>query len=424
MNAHPQSEPATVSPLCPIPRNGIKGFPGFLLFFLLTVASATVGLGPFIAGTADSFEQHLAEYISIGVIVLLVLYLWRVTRSSAKAILPILIFAGVVVYYFTLSIVLTAILCGLLFAIGEGSFLLAVLPRKALAWVPIAPLLAYAAALALTRDPISSAAVLIPYPPMIVLALGTRNSAEKADGLTRVGVICATSLTLGVTLVAMTALLFYGQLGTLAPDALLGELEAIRAAFIEEITSAEIPEGFDPEMVAKLEQMLTYASAENMVNSVFNLLPALFVVSINLIAAAVQVLQHATLRTFGYEGSVSDRVRSFSMSLVSCIVFLVAYLVTFLGSSDASTLVGTVAQNVYIIFMPGLALAGMLRLMRGLARKGPGGMGCLFYLAILLPCLLIFAPFVLAAVEVIGHLFSAITSAIKPSDDNDPFGQG
>ena len=86
------------------------------------------------------------------------------------------------------------------------------------------------------------------------------------------------------------------------------------------------------------------------------------------------------------------------------------------------------AQNVYIILMPGLALAGMIRITASLTRKGPGGAGCLFFLVFLIPCLLIFAPFVLAAFEVIGHIFTSITEAIKPDDDNSgdndsPFGK-
>ena len=200
-------------------------------------------------------------------------------------------------------------------------------------------------------------------------------------------------------------------------------MEALRTAMIHQITSAEIPEGLAPEMVAEMEAMLTYANAQNMVNSVFNLLPAIFVVMVNLISAGVQVLQHASLRAFGFGESVTDRVRAFRMSLISCIVFLIAYLVSFLESGDTSTLAGTVAQNIYVIFMPGLALAGMLRLIGGLTRKGVRGMGCLFYVLILIPCLLIFAPFVLAAVEVIGHIYTAIISAFRSPDDDDPFGR-
>lgn len=423
MNAQPHTDPAqkTPAPLCPIPRNGIKGSAGIILFGLLTIASAMVGTAPYAMTVFTESEPFPAQAVSVGVLVLLLLYLWRVTRT-AKGMLPILIFSGVAIFYFTGSLVLTASLCSLLFAIGEGSFLLAVLPSKHLAWVPIMPILAYAAALALTRDPFTSAAALTPFPAMMAMAWGTRNSAEKEGGLTRVGVLCATSLALGLTLIAVCVLYLYRRLGTLAPDVLLAEMEAFRAALIDEITSAEIPEGFDPEMVAELEKMLTYDSAKNTVNSVFNLIPAIFVVAVNLITAGAQVLQHATLRTFGMGDSVTDRVRAFRMSLISCIVFTVAYLVTFLENAEVSTLAGTVAQNVYIILLPGLALAGMLRIMNSLVRKGPRGLGCLFYLAIIIPCLLLVAPFVLAAFEVIGHLYTSITSAIKP-DDDDPFGK-
>jgi hypothetical protein len=51
-------------------------------------------------------------------------------------------------------------------------------------------------------------------------------------------------------------------------------------------------------------------------------------------------------------------------------------------------------------------------------------MGCLFYLFLLLPLLLLFAPFLLAAVEVIGHIVSAISAAFKDPEDEDPFGRG
>ena len=112
------------------------------------------------------------------------------------------------------------------------------------------------------------------------------------------------------------------------------------------------------------------------------------------------------------------------MSLVSCVVFLVAYLIT-LGESEAvSSLTGTVAQNIAIILLPGLALAGLLRLTRGLTQKGRRSMGCLFYLIIASFCLLFVAPYVLAAVEVIGHIFQAITAKLKFEDNNDdPFGK-
>ena len=418
MNAQSRSAPEQ-APLRPIPRDGIPKIPTLLLFALLTVSSAMVGIGLFTAGGPES-EAPLLRYGSVAVMLLLALVLWRFTHAS-KGLIPILIISGVIVYYFTASATLTAALLSLLFAVAEGGFLLAVLPRKQLAGIPLIPILAFAAALAVTRDPFVAAAALVPFPPMVALALGTRSSAEKQNGPTRVGVICLTSLTLGLSLVAVTALVLYRVLGSLSPDVLLAAMESLRAAFVESITSAQLPEGLDPELVAELEQLLTHEGAENAVNSVFNLLPAIFVVGLNLIAAIAQMLQHATLRTFGLGDSITPRVSLYRMSLISCLVFLAAYLTAFLEGSETSTLVGTVAQNVSIILMPGLALAGMIRITTAMTRKGPRGLGCLFFLVLLIPCLFIIAPFLLAAIEVIGHIFSSITSAIKP-DDDDTFG--
>lgn len=423
MNAAPHSDPARPdsASLCPILRDGVNRTSGLILSFLLALAAATVGIGLLAVGTVPESGPTLSQGIAIGSLVLFALYLWRVTRTS-KGILPILVIAGIFVFYFTGSIELTAVLIGLLFAIGEGSFLLAVLPRKQLVWFPMILLAAYGVTLAVTRDPVGAAAALIPFPPMLVLAQSTRRAAASEEGPTRVGVICATALALGATLAALTALGLYMQLGSLSPDALMGFTEELRAALIESITSAEIPEGLSPEMVEQLEEMTSYANAQNTVNSVFNLFPALFVVVVNILSAVAQMMQHASLRTFGYGDSVSERVRVFGMSLISCIVFPVAYMVVFLEGSDASSLVGTVAQNVYVILLPGLALAGVIRIMSGLARKGPRNLGCLFYLFLLVPGLLILAPFIPAAVEVIGHIYGAITSAIKPPEDDDPFG--
>jgi hypothetical protein len=113
------------------------------------------------------------------------------------------------------------------------------------------------------------------------------------------------------------------------------------------------------------------------------------------------------------------------MSLVSCVVFFVAYLASVMDRGAATSPWGTVALNVAIILMPGLALAGLLRLTRSLTKKGARGMGCLFYLVISSFCLLFVAPYLLAAVEVIGHIFEAVTSKLKfdGEDDQDPFGK-
>ena len=185
-----------------------------------------------------------------------------------------------------------------------------------------------------------------------------------------------------------------------------------------------MPEDLTPELVELWEKMTAYESVEHQVNNVFNLLPGACVVVVLLFSAACQGIQHAALRAFGFEESVSDRVKTFEMSLLSCVVFLIAYLAVMLDRSTTSTVTSVVFQNLYLILLPGLALAGLLRTTRSLSKKGPQAMGCLFYVIVLAFCLLFIAPVVLAVVEVIGHLFEAITAKLKfdEDDDGDPFG--
>lgn len=411
--AHP-----TPAPLCPIDRSGMPGTSGIILHIFVAIAAAMVGIGICAMRTTSTAEVQIAEGVSIAVMLILAVYLWRVSRS-AKGVFPLLVCACIFLAYLTGSAIPSAVLASFLFAVGDGSVLLAVQPKNRLTWFPLIPMAAYAVTALVSRDLAGSLASLVPFPPMLVLALATRSSAGREDGLTRVGVICATSLTMGVSLGAMILLSVYRLLGTLEPAALLEAVEAARLSLIESISSAEIPEGLNEETLAEVKEMLSYANVENMVNSAFNLIPAFFVIAVNLMATVAQSLQHASLRAFGFEKSVSARVTVFRMSLISCLVFFVAYVVALLEGTVTSTLAGTVAQNVYIILMPGLALAGMLRITSGLVRKGARGMGCLFFLVILIPCLFLFAPFLFAAFEVIGHIFEVITSALKPPNDDD-----
>ena len=188
------------------------------------------------------------------------------------------------------------------------------------------------------------------------------------------------------------------------------------------IHTQPLPEGLTPELTEQWKEMLEYANVENSVNSIFNLLPAICTVTTFIFVTVCQSIQHATLRAFNMGECVSNRVRAFEMSLVSCVLFLIAYLIAMGESEAVSSLTGTVAQNIVIILLPGLALAGLLRLTGNMLRRGKQNMGCLFFIIILAFLLLFVAPYVLAAVEVIGHIIQSITSKLKfESNDDDPF---
>ena len=419
LNSTPKASPA---PLCPIPRQGLQGVAAPILYICLLLSSLLVGVGVTqISSSAETAPASLAAPLSAVAILFLVIYLWRVTRT-AKAAVPLLVLLGVFLTFYTGSILPAGILCGLVFTVSEGSFLIAVQSKGKLAALPIIPLLAYGVTAALSMDFVASLTVLIPWPAAWVLAIGTRRSAASEDGPNRVGVICSTSLVLGLTAAAFLALALYQGLGTLEPAVLMEAVEELRRELIISIHTQPLPDGLSPELAEQWKELLEYANVENTVNSIFNLLPAICTVTALIFVTVCQSIQHATLRTFGMGECVSNRVRAFEMSLISCVLFLMAYLIA-LGESEAvSSLTGTVAQNIVIILLPGLALAGLLRLTGNMVRKGKQNMGCLFFI-IILACLLLFvAPYVLAAVEVIGHIIQSITSKLNFEDNNDdPF---
>lgn len=414
----------TPAPLCPIPRNGLAKSAGIILHLLLFLSSALTGIGICAMRTVSETEVTVAEICSGVIILLLVLHMWRVTRT-AKAIVPLLIVVGGFLAVYTNSLIPAGVFCGVVFTVSEGSLLIAVQTKSDLRLLPLIPIAAYAVTAILSRDPVGAVAVLVPWPAAIVLAQGTRASAAKEDGPTRVGVICSTSVALGLSLGAIILLSIYRQVGSLDPAVLGQEMDAYREAIIQSFITAEIPEGTDPELVEKWKSFMTYANMKEVVNSAFNLLPGVAVACVLMLTAACQAIQHAALRTFGFEESVTDRVKEFRMSLISCVVFLIAYLMVMLDRSTLSSISGTVAQNLCIILLPGLALVGMLRTVRSLTKKGARGMGCLFFFIILVPCLLIVAPFIFAAVEVIGHIFDSVVTLLNPpEDDDDIFGGG
>lgn len=426
MNVRPTAEPTSAS-LCPIPRAGMQGIAGILLFLFLILAASTVGIGINAAGMETGTAITVANLLSIVSLVLLTVYMWRVTRT-AKAMVPLLAIVGVALFYFTNSVIIPAVFCGLIFVVAEGAFFLAVMSRKHLLWFPLIPIVAYAATLAISRDPLGAAAALIPFPPALALAWGTRSSAEKEDGPTRVGVICAVSGAMLLSLAGVILLVTYRHLGSLSPEALINGIGAIRTELIEALASTEIPDDLGPELKELLEAQLTYAYLQNQIGRLFNLLPAVFVIAVNFLSASAQIILHASLRSFGYGESLTERVRVYRMSLLSCIAFLLSALLAFGEATTFSSPSGTVAQNAFLILLPGLAIAGIFRILGGMIRKGARGLGCLFYLIILFPILLIFAPprfiaiifVIFAALEVIGHIISSVMSLLPPPDD-DPF---
>ena len=430
------SAPDAASILRPIERKAPTGVAAVFLYILVTLSAAMTGVGLRFMYAPIPALATAVEIASAVVMILILLYVWKGV-PTAKGLLPAAVIGGGILVFFTSSLLPAAVLLSLIFAVGGGGFLISVLPKKALALCLLIPAAAYGITAAVTLDPLSGCLALIPFPALIALGLGTRHSASREDGLTRVGVICLTSVTLLVTLAVTVLLVLVLSMDGFRLESLPTYFEDFREAYIRELIaeynlqleSLEIPPNTPPEVVEVLTQKMTYKEAANMVNTVVSLLPCVLITLINIIATLAQLLLQSALRAFGHEASITDRVKVFRMSLLSCVVFTVAFFGALgfwmdLIAGSESSLGGVIALNLCVILLPGLALAGLLRIVEWIKKKSPRGVGCLLTALIFIPPLWIIAPLVLPIVEVVGNVVSFIASKFtfdSDDDDENPF---
>ncbi len=409
------------SALAPIPRTGISGAPGILLHILLCLTAAAIPTGMAVVAGTSRLLPAVAEVLSVVLLLLVGVYFFRTGKLSGKktrGMLPLLVLMAVTLVFATQSAIPAAIAFSLIFFMGEGAVLLATQPSKTLVYFPLVPLAAFGLALLTCRGIDTSLLCLTPLPAAIALAWGTRSSAAKDTGLTRVGVICLTSLCLGITVAGFGAWFLYQALGSLSVPTLQAFVEELRQALVTAVMSVQLETTEGTVYVFEGKEQLV----SNAVNVTINILPGAAVALTNVVAATAQMITLSGLVAFGFGESVTDRVREYRISAVSSFVFLVALITSLIANANTISMVGTVAENFSIILLPGVGLAGFLRLMQAMARKGCG-IGCFVFILLVIPGVSAYGFFALAIYEAVASVFGPLLAKLKPPkhDDDDFF---
>ena len=423
----PRNEMPPLS-LCPIPRRGIPGAPGALLFILLSLSTLVLPLWTPLLFPASRIAfvgdfpnaDTLIEGFSLVYLLILAFYFHRTSKLAgrgSRGLTPLIVLSSFACFgmYGSLTPVVWAF--ALFFVIGEGAVLLATANRLTALLAPLIPLLTFAISLALWRRADIAALAFLPWPTALTLALGTRSSASKENGLTRVGVICSASLTLSVTALLFAAWFAYRAFGSLSLEVLTQKLDLLRGELAAFLLNYQIAYG--DAVVAPLAGK--EAEVQNAVNGFINTLPGTLIVVINVISTLAQMLTLSGLHAYGFGNSVTGRVRDFRISAVSAAVYMLSWIVALVavGDNSSSTVIGTVAENLYIILTPGLALAGMFRLLRTMAMQGTR-LGCGFFLLIFVPCLVLYLPAVAALSEAVILVFGPLVAKIKKTAKKPP----
>lgn len=292
--------------------------------------------------------------------------------------------------------------------VGIGAFLISTCRSYALAAVPVA---AYALSLVLCRDPMLAVLALIAFPAAGILAYNTMQNRP------RVSSICLVSVLLGLCAMFGGAIVWYRESGAIVMSEVIAAAEALREQIVTVMTSDETLMGA---LQMTLDQTGTGIQAEALVQSsvelVFNMLPGLAILGLNLISFAAQLTCIRTYRGVGMKQLVTHTAQIFVLSVPAGVLYLVCCVAS-LFSKDF-TMAAAVFENLRLVLLPGMCLVGVFKLgadlQRGVSKLW---IAVMIGAAILAPSMLILCVSISGAMAT---LMRPIVARILLNQQNDP----
>ncbi len=295
-------------------------------------------------------------------LILEVAVLLSYTRT-VPVILPTALFAGLV-GLFTRNLYLTACVIATVTAIGIIAYLLTS-AQKPWATAAIIPL-AYLTAIIFGRSPIWALLSLAVFPAAGTLAFCIKR--KKACAIT-VGA-ASTALTLTVSCALMLyVFISNGRFDiSLLQTAADSVYDAILQAYIDQFNkmAAQYAElGYDISQLG-----VTIAELTESVTTLFCVLPALLIGVSNILSYSAHKASASLIAGDGRSKLLTREATCFSMSWVSAAVYVISYFVMFITSYSNSPTAAIVAENVYLIMLPGMTLVGFTVLIGRQKRQG------------------------------------------------------
>lgn len=277
--------------------------------------------------------------------------------------------------------------------------------------LPLLFVLSYGIAYFITKGEFLSSLALIPLPMSYAIYYSFKKKQQ------RVGSVCRISAVLGATVVIYLLAWIYLRDGSITPDMLKSFFTALRegmtAKFAEALTLAS-------SQIAEEAISLTYATefSELIMSSLFNLLPAIFVIILFIISYIAHSLYISLMSATEKNSESLINAMIFKMSTTSAVVFIITFLATLILSELEYALYATAAQNICIIFQPGLILIAFAFLSGMTKSKNASCLGQLVYFAVIgmlfyIPSIILTIASFAGAVIVILNFFKSRKNKIK-----------
>ena len=277
--------------------------------------------------------------------------------TSEKRVSTVLLLVLIISLFFTEEgISLVAILLALVVGCGVFARALEKL-RSPFLWV--IPVASFAIAAVVTKNILLSALSLGFALPALALSYTFRKKTA------RVGAICLISGAFMIGAVFFLVADVYFATGTVSLSYFEEIFEFYRNAFAEILVQFET---IDPKTNVT-EPLFTALEAKNLASEIVSLFPAFFVIACNAAAYFSQKLMYILVRREGEEHKFEDRMIALIMSPYAGVTFIVSFFVM-LGASMSvdHALAYTVSENIFYIFIPGLAASGIMFQLAKIAR--------------------------------------------------------
>ena len=297
--------------------------------------------------------------------------------------------------------IVPALIFGGVMSLGAYSALVCSSKNKSVLLPLLLPVLSYVISFTVTNDPFISLSALIIYIPALILGIATRRGA----GMTSAILSCAAALfAITVTLAAFGLYTYYGSISTYAVQIFVGDMTNFVVEYYKQ--SFEL---LEVEFTNDIRQVLVLA-----INTYVNSAVGLAMAICACVAYIAIKLQHRLFSSYGLDEHLSPESTTFTVSSVSAIVFMAAFILSFsLDSFNQISIVGVVCGNLCIALTPAFSIM-FFRAIKALNRR-MGARGILLSVVLIAFVLLMFAasPMILPLIGAIYIILGAVDTWAK-----------
>ena len=310
-----------------------------------------------LSATVAVCAAYMGAYGST-VLAVLVLVLSAFSLIMAKSTSSILLIAVPVVISLLYGggFALAALICSVIMTVGLGSYLFSKVKSP---FVPVVIPVAYLIAFLFGGDPIVAFLSLVAFPAAFVLSWAMN---KKAD---RLSAICYTSAALIACGIVALVIWIAVENGGLAGNVFVGAADKFFDRLVVYYTEqyAELAARYEEFGLSAVAYGLSSEDAKEYAVAVYGIIPALAVVAVNAISFIAFQINTSLLSKVEKTKMFLSKRLEFSMSWISAALFIVAGLVMLYTSYSGNETVALIAQNVYLILLPGLVLTAVLLLL-------------------------------------------------------------